>query len=234
MRQRSAPLLRVVLRSTIMSAATQPFLLSPFIYVSICPEGKTHTPTATWRRDLPKEWLFRAAFHGCRPCVQYCIEVLNVDPQSRSGNMYYTVMDWAQYAVDNDVDGAQEVVSYLHSEGHFPLPIADVQVEADVPPPPPPVLQIVVVPPPDPGVVIPFHDGRHLCKRHKPSNKRRARDPKYWMYNAAKQGCQGYVAYCVRHHGIPKNVASDTNGYTAEDFARYFQQTDVVNFLQWL
>ena len=232
MRQRSARLLRAVLRSTIMSAATHP-LLPPFI---ICPEGKDHTPKATWRRELPKEWLFRAAFHGCRPCVQYCIEVLNVDPQSRSGNMKYTVMDWAQYAVDNYVTGAQEVVSYLHSEGHFPLPIADVQVEADgdVPPPPPPgpppppVLQIVVVPPP-----VPF-DGRHLCHRHKPSNKRRARDPKYWMYNAAKQGCQACVAYCVRHHGIPKNVESDTNGYTAEDFARYYQQTDMVNFLQWL
>ena len=42
------------------------------------------------------------------------------------------------------------------------------------------------------------------------------------------------MAYCVRHHGIPKNVESDTNGYTAEDFARYYQQTDMVNFLQWL
>ena len=133
MRQRSVPRLRVVLRSTIMSAATHP-LFSPFIMCDICiicPEGKDHTPKATWRRDLPKEWLFRAAFHGCRPCVQHCIEVLNVDPQSRSGNMKYTVMDWAQYAVDNYVTGAQEVVSYLHSEGHFPLPIADVQVDAD-------------------------------------------------------------------------------------------------------
>ena len=82
----------------------------------ICPKGKDHCPKSSCRRAHIKGWLFQAAWHGCLPCVQHCIEVLNVDVQSESDNMKYTVMDWGQWAVDKNVEGAVEVVAYLSSK----------------------------------------------------------------------------------------------------------------------
>ena len=79
----------------------------------ICPKGKDHCPMSASRRVHIKGWLFQAAWHGCLPCVQHCIEVLNVDINVESDHMKYTVIEWGQYAVDQHVEGALEVVAYL-------------------------------------------------------------------------------------------------------------------------
>ena len=44
--------------------------------------------------------------------MQYCIDVLHVDPHSTSDSIQceYTVMEWAQWAVFNDVEEALDVV----------------------------------------------------------------------------------------------------------------------------
>ena len=81
---------------------------------------------------------------------------------------------------------------------------------------------------------IPFEDGTHLCKKHKPKTQSRRDDPKYWFFNAAKQGCKNCVAFCVERHGIDKNVVSETHKYTAEDFARYNEDDEMFEFLQSL
>ena len=80
-----------------------------------CPAGKDHCPKADARRKHLKHWLYQAAWHGCLPCVQYCIEVRNVDVNIESDNMKYTVTDWAEWAVERNVDGAPDVVTYLAS-----------------------------------------------------------------------------------------------------------------------
>ena len=108
---------------TIMFSSTQDCSLryQPFI----CAHGKDHCPRTSLRRKQLKEWLFSAAYAGCRPCVQHCIEVLRVDAHVQSDNMHYTVMDWAQWAVGKKVDGAQEVINYLISSCGYALPIAE-------------------------------------------------------------------------------------------------------------
>ena len=80
-----------------------------------CPAGKDHCPKGDAKRQHLKHWLYQAAWHGCLPCVQYCIEVRNVDVNVESDNMKYTVTDWAEWAVEHHVDGAPDVVMYLAS-----------------------------------------------------------------------------------------------------------------------
>lgn len=63
-----------------------------------------------------KEWFFNAAWQGCLPCVKHCIEVHGVDVASEGDNMKYTVMDWAQWAVARETEGAVAVVDYLSAK----------------------------------------------------------------------------------------------------------------------
>ena len=85
--------------------------LSPFI----CSGGKDHTPNSVVRRKNIRFWMFQAAFQGCLPCVQHCIEVIGVDWCIQSLNENYTAMSWAQWGSDNHVPGTEEVVLYLAS-----------------------------------------------------------------------------------------------------------------------
>jgi hypothetical protein len=85
----------------------------------ICSEGKDHFPKTSERRKHIKEWLFSAARHGCRSCVQHCIEVIGLDVHIQSNISKFTVMNWAQWAIGKNVEGAQEVVRYLASEWHM-------------------------------------------------------------------------------------------------------------------
>ena len=87
----------------------------------ICAQGKDHCPRTSQRRKQIKECFFLAAMQGCRPCVQHCIDVIGLDVNIQSDNKKYTVMDWSQWAVDKDVEGAQEVVTYLTSECHMDI-----------------------------------------------------------------------------------------------------------------
>ena len=90
-------------------ADTRHLMLSPFI----CSCGKDHTPNVVSRRKEIWYWMFQAAFHGCFPCIQQCIEVIGVDPHVESFNEHYTAMSWAKWGREKDVQGADDVIAYL-------------------------------------------------------------------------------------------------------------------------
>ena len=180
-----------------MTVSTQDCILrcqhenwSPFI----CADGKDHCPRTSQRRKQIKEWLFSAAAQGCKLCVQHCLEVMGLNVDIQSDNKKFTVMDWAQWAVDNDVYGAQEVVSYLISEWKLDLPWNREPSRAEM-------YDVLCFDD------IPFEGGRHLCKSHKP--KYRQDDPRYWFFNAVLSGCKYCVAFCVHRHGLNKDVKTD-------------------------
>ena len=229
----------------------------------ICAQGKDHCPRTSQRRKQIKEWFFLAAMQGCRPCVQHCIDVIGLDVNIHSDNKKYTVMDWSQWAVDKDVEGAQEVVTYLTSECHMDihprtidpltiLQINDVYVPVAVPQPPPPLPSTDDLPPDIASTIVPYYSvshaailttlmpplpfegGKHLCKKHKPMAKRKQDVPKYWLFNAVKDGCKVCVGTCVARHGIDINALSDNNQYTVVDFARYKGDEEMLFFLELL
>ena len=172
-------------------------------------------------------------------------------------------MDWSQWAVDKDVEGALEVVTYLTSECHMDihprtidpltiLQINDVYVPVAVPQPPPPLPSTDDLPPDIASTIVPYYSvshaailttlmpplsfegGKHLCKKHKPMAKRKQDVPKYWLFNAVKDGCKVCVGTCVARHGIDINALSDNNQYTVVDFARYKGDEEMLFFLELL
>ena len=229
---------------------TQEFLrrckpMPPFI----CAEGKDHCPKRFQKRKQIKEWLFLAAVQGCRPCVQHCIEEFGLDVDIQSDDPKFTklaqriglkvVMDWAQRGVDVRT---QEVVRYLKSVDSSQRVFLRKRPQHPTPNPkfkktsrtiyalfPQPLGSTDYVP-----FEIDFEGGRHLCKKHKPKSKSRRHDPKYWFFNAVTDGCQRCVACCVYRHNIDKDVVSDNNQFTAQDFARYNENADMLRFLQML
>ena len=81
----------------------------------ICSCGKDHTPNSVARRTNVQYWMFQAAFQGCKPCVQQCIEVIGVEPGIQSWHQKYTAMSWAQWGREKHVLGTKEVVAYMDS-----------------------------------------------------------------------------------------------------------------------
>ena len=84
--------------------------------------------------------------------------------------------------------------------------------------------------PPAPALLCTFSD---LCREHKPTKGRRG-DPHYWFFNAVSQGCQPCVQKLVKEKNVEKNVKSYTQGYTAIDFAEWFEQPEMLAFLATL
>ena len=82
--------------------------------------------------------------------------------------------------------------------------------------------------------LVPFEDGLHLCKTHRPTNPVRRTDPKYWFFKAAQQGCKECVEFCVRSHHINKHVLSNSGTWNASDFAKHFHQPAMVEFIAQL
>jgi hypothetical protein len=228
----------------------------------ICSQGKDHCPKKFQKRTQLKEWLFLAAVQGCKPCVEHCLEEIveswiGLDVVDWAQLGVDQAVDGAQEVLDylysewnmdppiaETVDSSQRVLMgpqrsspYLrvtnyskfkkktrsHRETYklFPPPLGSTD---DAP------SEMVPLTPGD----IPFEGGRYLCKRHKPKSKCRRDDPKYWFFKAVTDGCQDCVAFCVDRHGIDKNVVSDNNKFTAQDFARYNKDTDMLQFLQML
>ena len=91
---------------------------------------------------------------------------------------------------------------------------------------------LAVVPPPRANPPL-FPGTQHLCRDHRPS-KNRVRKVKYWFFNAVKAGCQVCVQTLVEDMGIDTNVRSDTNKYTAMEFAVHFEQPEMCPYLQSL
>ena len=65
--------------------------------------------------QLNKYYLFTAAREGCLRCVQTYLEVKTIHPLSVSDSNWYSVLDFAHYAVERKRPGATAVVSYLRS-----------------------------------------------------------------------------------------------------------------------
>ena len=86
------------------------------------------------------------------------------------------------------------------------------------------------IPPPPPQLVLNFG---HLCQKHKPS-KNRANRPKYWFFNAVSHGCQPCVKILVEDMGVDKDELSDTQGFSAMDFADWFKQPEMKVYLATL
>ena len=81
---------------------------------------------------------------------------------------------------------------------------------------------------------VPFDGGKHLCKKHKPKRTSRKDDVKYWFFNAVNHSCQDCVAFCVNKHGIDIDVVSDNKEYTAQAYAKYNKDAEMLHFLQML
>ena len=82
--------------------------------VDFCSKRGMHLPRSTRRRGRPEYMLFQAASDGCLSCVRRMLEKdPKVDPNVLSGTQNYSVYDFADYAVQQGVDGASEVKAYL-------------------------------------------------------------------------------------------------------------------------
>ena len=72
-----------------------------------------------------------------------------------------------------------------------------------------------------------------LCEKHRPS-KNREHKLKYWYFHAFGDGCKRCVKYLVKDMGVDKNEISDTQSYTAKEFAEFFKQQEMLGFLETL
>ena len=81
---------------------------------SHCNPGFAHLPPQT-RRTQRKYFLFEAARAGCVPCVRHFLTEEKIDPFSRSETHGYSVLDFALYAKDQDISGAEHVLAYLRT-----------------------------------------------------------------------------------------------------------------------
>ena len=80
----------------------------------------THRIKSKCRKKDPKYVLFKAASDGCLACVRSLLEdsdsATRVDPFSRSETNGYTVKEFAEYALEKHVPGAENVCAYLKSK----------------------------------------------------------------------------------------------------------------------
>ena len=74
-------------------------------------------------------------------------------------------------------------------------------------------------------------------KKHAPSKNRRGQ-PKYWLFNAASDGCVICVARMIEVEKVPASSVSDSHNYTVMSFAQYGMEKnfegcgDVVKYLR--
>ena len=162
-----------------------------------CIRGEAHCPSRR-RRSQPRYWLFQAASDGCLPCVQRMVHDEGVDASSTSMHMKYTALDFANWAKERGVAGAQEVAAFLAQETE-----ADSDGEWSV------------VSDCTPG------------KSHAPTKRRRARR-KYWLFGAARAGCMRCVRHFIEVERVDPTSKSDTHGWSALDFAAWARQQGVV------
>ena len=78
----------------------------------LCKSETRHQPSA-FRRQKRKYWLFAAANDGCVECVSRMLECEKVPLASVTDNQGYTVMSFAKYGLEKDVEGCEAVVKYL-------------------------------------------------------------------------------------------------------------------------
>lgn len=78
----------------------------------------------------------------------------------------------------------------------------------------------------------------HGSLPHKPRNKVRAREPKYWFFKAAEDSCLPCVKWCIQHCHMYHLEESDNNQFTALDWAKWAKPSAnrmvVINYLEGL
>ena len=67
--------------------------------MAYCPGPEEHRPTQRHAYGKREYVLFKAAEDGCLSCVKWLIEQEGVDPNSRSENMGYTVVGFADWGL---------------------------------------------------------------------------------------------------------------------------------------
>ena len=73
-----------------------------------------------------------------------------------------------------------------------------------------------------------------LCRKHRPSSKDRQVLLKYWLFKAIEHGCQNCVKIMVEEMDVDKSAVSNTNNYTAIEFAVWFSQPEMQEYLEEL
>ena len=136
-------------------------------------------------------------------------------------------------------DGAHQTAAPppppLSDDNPFPDDEASVR-EVDVAPLPDGVHQMAEPPPPlvsEEVTRLPMSSLAPLCIKHEPS-KRRKHSLKYWYLHAVSDGCQHCVKFLVKDMGVDKDARSDTQGWSAREFADCFQQREMTDYLQTL
>ena len=114
------------------------------------------------------------------------------------------------------------------------------RIATRAPPPPPPLpgmedVGVVTAPTASPAPPAPaaHPDMEKLCKIDKPSRNRQGQ-LKYWYFSAVGHGCKECVKLLVQDMGVDKNVTSDNHGYSAMDFAAFYEQPEMRAYLATL
>ena len=100
------------------------------------------------------------------------------------------------------------------------------QRERRQPPSPPP-------PPASPPPALPSPGIDDLCKTHRPPKRRRG-NLEYWYFNAVSEGCKSCVKILVKDMGVNKYATSETQNYNAMNFAEYYNQQEMKEYLRTL
>ena len=151
--------------------------------------------------------------------MQRLVREDGIDVCSTSENQGFTALDFANWAHEKGVAGAKDVAAFLAQEigvGPASLPSTGHSASASTP-------SVRC----SPGV------------SHPPSKKRRSQR-KYWLFEAAGAGC----LQCVRHYLVEECLElqskSDSQGWTALDFAAWARQQGVIEaveveeYLTWM
>ena len=89
-------------------------LLPPISTLGPCRRAGAHKPRSAARRGLVEYAFLQAVSDGCLACVRHELEcVQQVSPGVTSETMGYTARDFANYATQLGVQGAEEVKQYL-------------------------------------------------------------------------------------------------------------------------
>ena len=75
-----------------------------------CTPGHSHPPSKQ-HQDIREYWLFQAASEGCKECVTYYLTTEQLDPNSVSLNVGYTVLDYALFA--QQCGRSDDIVAYM-------------------------------------------------------------------------------------------------------------------------
>ena len=163
----------------------------------------THRIRCKARQYKPTYLLFQAASDGCAACVRDLLEGKTplgyVDSMSQSDSNRYTVKDFAEFASQKGVHGAEEVCSYLSSRWPQVVSAASTSTSST-----------------------------HKIKcngLHPVRSKARRYAPKYMLYKAASHGCLACVRALLEGETplgfVDPLSKSDVNNYTVKDFAEH-------------